>query len=44
MRLTRGADGSYSYQYIADGNAVTKAQEELAKAQQDLYNIDLEEY
>lgn len=44
MQLMRGADGSYSYQYIADASAVTEAEEELATAQNELYNIDLDEY
>lgn len=44
MRLTRSADGTYSYQYVADVDAVTKAQETLAQAQQDLYNLDVDEY
>lgn len=44
MRLTRSADGTYSYQYVADVDAVAKAQETLAQAQQDLYNLDVDEY
>lgn len=44
MRLTRGADGTYSYQYVADVDNITKAQEALAQAQQDLYNLDVDEY
>ena len=44
MRLMRGADGSYSYQYVADVDAVTKAQDALNKAQQDLYNLDTDQY
>lgn len=44
MRLRRDAQGNYSYQYIADEDAIAKAQEELAAAQNDLYNFDLENY
>lgn len=44
MQLMRGADGSYSYQYVADASAMVEAEEELAAAQNKLYNIDLDEY
>ena len=44
MQLVRGADGTYSYQYVADAAAMISAEEELAKAQNELYNIDLDEY
>ena len=44
MQLMRGADGSYSYQYVADADAMIKAEEDLLAAQNELYNIDLEEY
>ena len=44
MRLMRGSDGSYSYQYIADQSAINEAQEKLNEAQSDLYNLDLENY
>lgn len=40
MKLTRDASGNYSYQYVADQDAVSKAQEELAKAENDLYNLN----
>lgn len=42
MKLTRDASGNYSYQYVADQDAIAKAEEELAKAQNDLYNLDKE--
>lgn len=44
MRLTRGADGTYSYQYVADESAINKAQENLKKANQSLYQLDIEAY
>jgi hypothetical protein len=40
MKLTRDASGNYSYQYVSDQDAVAQAQEELEKAQNDLYNLD----
>ena len=40
MKLTRDAMGNYSYQYVQDEDAVAKAQEELAAAQNELYNLD----
>ena len=42
MKLTRDASGNYSYQYVADEEAIANAQEELDKAQNDLYNMDKE--
>ena len=39
MRLMRGANGAYSYQYVADQNAINKAREELNKAQSDMYEF-----
>lgn len=42
MKLTRDASGNYSYQYVADQDAIAKAEEELAAAQNDLYNLDKE--
>lgn len=44
MRLMRGADGSYSYQYVADQSAITEAQEKLNEAKSALYDLDMEEY
>lgn len=43
MRLVRGADGTYSYQYEADMDAISKAEENLAKANQDLVSLDQQE-
>ena len=40
MKLTRDAMGNYTYQYVADQEAISKAEEELAAAQNELYNID----
>ena len=44
MRLMRGADGTYSYQYVADENKIAKAQDALREAQSALYDLDLEAY
>ena len=44
MRLVRGADGTYGYEYIADQNKILQAEEDLAAAQNDLYNLDVNEY
>lgn len=43
MRLVRGADGSYSYQYVADQSAIEEKQEELRNLQQELVNLDEEQ-
>lgn len=43
MRLIRGANGAYSYQYVADQNAIDEAREKLNKAQQDLVDLDEEQ-
>lgn len=43
MRLTRGADGTYSYQYVADDNAISEAQKALEDAQNSLYNFNKED-
>ena len=40
MKLTRDASGNYSYQYVADEDAIAKAEEELAAAENNLYNMD----
>lgn len=42
MKLTRDALGNYSYQYVADQDAILKAEEELAAAENNLYNMDKE--
>ena len=43
MRLMRNANGTYSYQYVADQNAIDEAREKLNKAQQELVNLDEEQ-
>lgn len=40
MKLTRDAMGNYTYQYVADQDAIAKAEEELAAAENNLYNMD----
>ena len=42
MKLTRDASGNYTYQYVADQDAVAQAEEELAAAQNNVYNLDKE--
>lgn len=42
MRLKRDASGNYSYQFTADEEAIDQAQNNLDKAQNDLYNFDLQ--
>ena len=44
LRLKRDSQGNYSYEYMADGNAVDEAQSNLASAQNDLYNFDKDRY
>lgn len=44
MRLRRDANGNYSYQFVADEDAIAEGQQELADAQNDLYNFDKDEY
>ena len=44
MRLTRGADGGYTYQYVAAEDAIIKAEEELAKLKEELVNLDKDEW
>ena len=44
MRLVRGADGAYSYEYVANQEKITEAQEKLAEANQELVNLDEEAY
>lgn len=40
MRLRRDASGNYSYQFVSDEDSVAQAQQELADAQNSLYNLD----
>jgi hypothetical protein len=44
MRLRRDSQGNYSYQYVSDADAIAQAQEELAEAQNSLYNLDKDQY
>ena len=44
MRLKRDSQGNYSYQFTADEDAVKAAEDELAAAQNELYNFDKENY
>ena len=44
MRLRRDSSGNYSYQFVADDESVSKAQQELDQAQNELYNMDKDEY
>lgn len=42
MKLTRDASGNYTYQYVQDEDLIAKAEEELAAAENNLYNLDKE--
>ena len=42
VRLQRDAEGNFGYVYTADQNAVADAEQQLADAQNSLYNIGLE--
>lgn len=44
MRLRRNASGDYTYQFVADEDNIAKAKQELLDAENDLYNLDLNEY
>lgn len=44
MRLRRDANGNYSYQFVSDEDQITQAQQELAAAQNELYNFDKSAY
>ena len=44
MRLKRDSQGNYSYEYAADENNVSDAQDALSAAQNDLYNFDKAAY
>ena len=43
MRLVRGADGSYSYEYVADTGAIAEKEQEVLEAQQAIMDLDKEE-
>lgn len=42
VRLQRDAEGNFGYVYTADSSAVSEAEQQLADAQNNLYNIGLE--
>jgi hypothetical protein len=44
MRLRRDANGNYSYQFVADSDAISEAEQELADARNELYNFDKDAY
>ena len=44
MRLRRNAAGDYTYQFVADEDNIAKAKQELLDAENDLYNLNLNEY
>lgn len=44
MRLRRDASGNYSYQFVADQDSISKAQQELDDAKNSLYNMDKDKY
>ena len=39
MKLTRGADGNWSYQYVADQDDILSKQQDLASSYNDLYQL-----
>ena len=44
LRLRRDSQGNYTYQYVSDEDSIAQAQQELAEAQNSLYNMDKEQY
>ena len=44
MRLRRDSQGNYTYQYVADEQNLAQLQQQLAQAENDLYNKDKENY
>lgn len=44
MRLKRDANGNYSYQYVADQDAIDDAEQNLADLQNELYNFDKDQF
>ena len=44
MRLRRDSQGNYTYQFVSDEDQMAQAQQELAEAQNSLYNFDKERY
>ena len=44
MRLRRDSSGNYSYQFVADQDSISQAQQELDDAKNSLYNMDKDAY
>lgn len=44
LKLKRDAQGNYSYQYVANQDDIAEKEQQLADAQNDLYQMDQEEY
>jgi len=44
LRLRRDSQGNYTYQYTADTESISKAEQELADAKNSLYNSDKAAY
>ena len=44
LRLRRDSQGNYSYQYTSDQGAIAKSQDQLAQAQNNLYNLTKNAY
>lgn len=44
MRLRRDSQGNYSYQFVADNDAIGEAQNKLDALKNELYNFDLSRY
>lgn len=44
MRLKRDSQGNYSYQFVADDNAINSIQDEISNLYNQLYNLDLTAY
>jgi hypothetical protein len=42
VRLTRDAEGNYGYVYTADEDSISEAEQAVADAENELYNIGLE--
>lgn len=44
MRLRRDSQGNYTYQYVADEDAISEAENKLSNLYNDLYNFDRDRY
>jgi hypothetical protein len=44
MRLRRDSQGNYSYQFVADQDAINEAKESLTEAERNLYDLDKEKF